>query len=164
MLKIYVNFTKPLSIVSVLPFGAQFRRSGSLVDDRRIFSSTSGRNGRRRCVVSTRRSYGLHSTGLDGIVERTLPWPPHLSHRRSPLAGALSRFGFMRLLPMGLFQVYRSQRSTTDPSSPEDKYSERHRRNTGGHASEVVRNFTNRLNQCIDNGGRHLTDVIFKTT
>ena len=26
VLKIHVNFTKPLSIVSVLPFGAQFRR------------------------------------------------------------------------------------------------------------------------------------------
>ena len=31
VLKIPVNFTKPLSIVSVLPFGAQYRRSGSLV-------------------------------------------------------------------------------------------------------------------------------------
>ena len=30
-LKIHVKFTKPLSIVSVLPFGAQFCRSGSLV-------------------------------------------------------------------------------------------------------------------------------------
>ena len=47
------------------------------------------------------------ATGLDGIVERTLPWPPHLSQRRSPLAGALSRFGSMRLLPMGLFEFYR---------------------------------------------------------
>ena len=105
-------------------------------DDRKIFPSTSGRNGRRRCVVSTRRSHGPHSTGLDGIVERTLPWPPHLSQRRFSLAGALSRFGSMWLLPMGLFEVYRLQRSTTDPSSPEDKHSERHRRNTGGHASQ----------------------------
>ena len=31
VLKIHVNFTKPLSIVSMLSFGAQFRRSGSLV-------------------------------------------------------------------------------------------------------------------------------------
>ena len=76
------------------------------------------------------------ATGLDGIVERALPWPPHLSQRQSPLAGAISRFGSMRLLAMGLFEVYRLQRSTTDPSSPEDKHSERHRRNTGGHASE----------------------------
>ena len=105
-------------------------------DDRRIFPSTSGRNGRRGCVVSTRRSHGPHSTGLDGIVEGTLPWPPHLSQRWSPLAGALSRFDSMRLLPMGLFEVYCLQRSTRDPSSPEDKHSERHRRNTGGHASE----------------------------
>ena len=49
-----------------------------------------------------------------------------------------TRFGSMRLLPMGLFEVYRLQRSTTDPSSHEDKHSERHRRNTGGHASESV--------------------------
>ena len=98
-------------------------------NDRRIFPSTSGRNGRRGWVVST-------STDLDGIVERTLPWPPHLSQRRSPLAGALSRCGSMRLFPMGLFEVYRLQRSTTDPSSPEDKHSESHRRNTGGHTSE----------------------------
>ena len=82
VLKIHVNFTKPLSIVSVLPFSTQFRRSGS------------------------------------------------------PLAGALSRFGSMRFLSIGLFEVYRLQRSITDPSSPEDKHSERHRRNTGEHASE----------------------------
>ena len=89
----------------------------------RIFPSTFGRNGRRGCVVSTRRSHSPHSTGLDGIVERTLPWQPHLSQRRSPLAGRL-------------FEVYRLQRSTADPSSPEDKHSERHRRNSGGHASK----------------------------
>ena len=76
------------------------------------------------------------ATALDGIVEKTLPWPHHLSQSRSPLAGALSRFCSMRLFPMGLFEVYRLQRSTTDPSSPEDKHSERYRRNTGGHASE----------------------------
>ena len=40
------------------------------------------------------------------------------------------------IIPMGLFEVYCLQRSTRDPSSPEDKHSERHRRNTGGHASE----------------------------
>ena len=99
-------------------------------DDQRIFPSTSGRNGRRGCVVSTRRS--PHSTGLDGSVERT----PHLCQRRSPLGVALSGFGSMRLFSMGLFEVYRLQRSITDPTSPEDKHSERHRRNTGGHASE----------------------------
>ncbi|XP_018338827.1 PREDICTED: uncharacterized protein LOC108746509 isoform X2 [Trachymyrmex septentrionalis] len=27
----------------------------------------------------------------------------------------------------------------------------------------VTQNFRNRLNQCIDNGGRHLIDVIFKS-
>ena len=108
----------------------------SIQGDERIFPSTFGRNGRRGCVVSTRRSHGPHSTGLDGIVERTLPWPPHLSQRRPPLADALSIFDSMRLLLMGLFKVYHLQRSTTDPSSPEDKHSERHRWNTGGHASE----------------------------
>ena len=81
-------------------------------------------------------SHGPHSTVFDGIVERTLPWLPHLSQWRSPLTGALSRFGSMRLLPMGLFEVYRLQQSTTDPSSPADKHSEGHRWNTGGHASE----------------------------
>ena len=55
---------------------------------------------------------------------------------RENFPGALSRFGFIRLLPMGLFEVYRLQRSTTDPSSPEDKHSERHHPNTSEHASE----------------------------
>ena len=32
-----------------------------------------------------------------------------------------------------------------------------------GMLQRVARNFRNRLNQRIDNGGRHLTDVIFKT-
>lgn len=27
----------------------------------------------------------------------------------------------------------------------------------------VIQNFRNRLNQCIDNGGRHLQDIVFKT-
>ena len=124
--------------------------------------STSERNGRRGCVLSTRRSHGPHSTGPDGIVtERTLPWPPHLSQRRSPLAGALSRFGFMRLLPIGLFKVYRLQRLTTNSSSPEDKHSERHRRYTGGHASESGAKLQKSTQS--DNSGCHLTDIIFKT-
>ena len=95
--------------------------------DRGIFSSKPQRNGHRRRVVSAGRSHSTYSTRLNGFVEIPFLPPPHLSQRRSPMAGTLSRFDSMRFFFfMGLFEIPGLCRSTTDRNSPQEQHSRRH--------------------------------------
>ena len=79
-----------------------------------------------------------HSTRLNGFVKISFPRPPHLSQRRSPKAGTLSRFDSMRffLFLGGLFEIPGLCRSTTDRNSPQEQHSRRHYQHTDWYAAK----------------------------
>ena len=178
LLKIHVNFTKPLSIVSVLPFGAQFRRSGSLVF---IFLRKKSALSRWMKLDTGRwsKNFSFHiwkkwTSGMCGFnkteprasmellrehfpgrlisLRDGLRWPA-----RSPDLAPCDFFlwGYLNSIvyndrPRTLAHLKTNIRNAI-AETPVDML------------QRVARNFRNPLNQCIDNGGRYLTDVIFKT-
>ena len=178
VLKMHANFTKPLSFVSVLPFGAQFRRSRSLVLIFLRKTSALSRwmqldTGRWSKNFSfhiwkkwTSRMFGFNETeprpsmellrkhfpGRIISLRADLPWLA-----RSPDFAPCDFFlwGYLKSIvyndrPRTLAHLKTNIRNAI-AEIPVDML------------QRVARNFRNRLNQCIDNGGRHLTYVIFKT-
>ncbi|GFW13442.1 hypothetical protein TNCV_1209081 [Trichonephila clavipes] len=100
---------------------------------------------------------GIDAFQATGNVSKERNGPPKTV--RTPENGERIRMSFQT----GLSQVLVLQRLLQDPGRP-----------TGQHPSEIdnspvdmsekgTQSFQNRLHQCIDNGGRHLRDIVFKT-
>ena len=94
---------------------------------------------------------------------RTFSGAPHFNKGRFRVASPFPRFVPLWFLFMGIFEIPCLCQPPEKPTRLEGQHPRRNWQLPADTLVRVMANTRNRYMQCMDNGGRHLPDMIFKT-
>ena len=109
---------------------------------------------------SEERAFAVEAYFSSGCSVRN---PARLSESRFGVTGPLSRFDPLWFFSMGFFEIPCLCKPSKNPTRFEDQYPGRNCQHSACYAVRSHDKRQNRFTQCMENGGRHLPDVIFKT-
>ena len=130
-----------------------------------IFSPMNWWIGPQGYLFSTGRSNGLHFKGIDNCFEGTLSVAPHFIKGRFGVTSPFPRFAMASPCDFYLWGYLKSRVYVNRPRSLQDLKTNIREEIANIPADTLMRfiaNTRNRFIQCVDNGGCHLPDMIFK--
>ena len=116
-----------------------------------------------RHMVPAGRCHGAHSASVHECFTPTLPRMPDFLERWSAVPSTIARFGSMWLLFVGVSKICCLQRSPKTLAHLKNNIRQAVADIPVDTLERMEWNFQERLTQCIDNNGRHLPDIVFKT-